>query len=238
MNPFLPGVDGATAMKPPPPNSEQELLERANALAGRPLEQIANLAGRPCPADLRHNKGWHGQLLETLLGASAGSLAEPDFQTIGVELKTLPIDHRGLPKESTYVCTVPLENQAGTWEQSWVHNKLRRVLWMPVEADTTIPLARRRIGTPLLWSPDTGEETALRQDWEELMDMVCLGELEKITAHHGNVLQIRPKAADAKSLTWGIGANGDRIPTTPRGFYLRSHFTAQILHKNYIAPPG
>ncbi len=224
-------------MKPTPPTTEQELLERANALAGRELEQVANQAGWSCPPDLRRNKGWLGQLLETMLGASAGSLAEPDFLAISVELKTLPIDHRGLPKESTYVCTVPLDERTGSWEDSWVRNKLRRVLWMPVEADPAIPLPRRRIGTPLLWSPDSEQEIALRQDWEELMDMVCLGELEKITAHHGNVLQIRPKAADAKALTWGIDSSGNRVPTTPRGFYLRSRFTAQILHQNYIAPP-
>jgi len=221
-------------VKPAPPTTEQELLERANTLAGQALEQVASQAGWSCPPDLRRNKGWFGQLLETVLGASAGSLAEPDFRTIGVELKTLPIDRRGLPKESTYVCTVPLDERTGNWEDSWVRNKLHRVLWMPVEADPAIPLPRRRIGAPLLWSPDPEQEAALRQDWEELMDMGCLGELEKITAHHGNILQIRPKAADAKALTWGIDSNGDRVPTTPRGFYLRSRFTAGILRRYYI----
>ncbi len=223
-------------MRPLSPDTEEELLERANAVAGLALGQVATQAGWSCPANLRRNKGWTGQLLETVLGASAGSLAEPDFQTIGVELKTLPIDTRGLPKESTYVCTVPLEGSAGSWEDSWVHNKLRRVLWVPIEADPTIPLPQRRVGTPLLWSPDPQQEAALKQDWEELMDMVCLGELEKITAHHGSILQIRPKAADAKSLTWGIDAAGSRVPTTPRGFYLRSRFTTEILQRHYLFP--
>ena len=224
-------------MRPSPPTTEQELLERAGALAGISLEQVATQIGWLCPADLRHNKGWSGQLLEEVLGADAGSLAEPDFRELGVELKSLPVDTRGLPRESTYVCTVPLEGGAGEWEDSWVYNKLRRVLWIPVEAGPAIPLPRRRIGTPLLWSPDPRQEARLRQDWEELMDMVCLGELEKITARHGSVLQIRPKAADARSLTWGIDARGNRVPTTPRGFYLRSRFTAEILQQNYIVAP-
>ncbi len=218
-----------------PPLSEAELLERANALAGLRLEQVAAQAGWPCPGNLRRNKGWGGQLLEAALGADAGSLAEPDFQQIGVELKTLPIDARGLPKESTYVCVVPLEGTRGEWEDSWVYRKLRRVLWIPLEADAAVPLPERRVGSPLLWSPDREQERTLRQDWEELMDMVCLGELERITARLGKALQIRPKAADAKSLTWGIDANGDRVPTTPRGFYLRSRFTAEILRRYYIS---
>ncbi len=223
-------------MKPSPPTTEQELLERATALAGMTMAQVATLAGWPCPADLHHNKGWSGQLLEYVLGASAGSLAEPDFQAIGVELKSLPVDSRGLPKESTYVCSVPLENSPGGWDDSWVNRKLRRVLWFPVEAASTIPLPQRRLGTPLLWSPDRQQEAALRQDWEELMDMVSLGELEKITARHGSILQIRPKGANAKALTWGIDSCGNRILTTPRGFYLRSRFTAEILRQHFVTP--
>ncbi len=223
-------------MRPAPPGTEQELLERAVALAGLTLQQVAGRIGWPCPPDLRRNKGWSGQLLEEVLGTDAGSLAEPDFRVLGVELKSLPVDARGRPRESTYVCTVPLESRAGSWEDSWVYNKLRRVLWIPIEADPAIPLPRRRVGAPLLWSPDPRQEALLRRDWEELMDMVCLGELERITARHGSVLQIRPKAADARALTWGVDASGDRVLTTPRGFYLRSSFTAEILRRHYITP--
>jgi DNA mismatch repair endonuclease MutH len=77
-----------------------------------------------------------------------------------------------------------------------------------VEGERTIPLAARRVGAPLLWSPDE-EERQLRMDWEELMDLIVLGEVERITARHGEVLQLRPKAANSKALTEAIGARGD-----------------------------
>jgi len=143
-----------------------------------------------------------------------------------VELKTLPVDARGQPKESTYVCVVPLEGTRGEWKSSWVYRKLNRVLWIPVEADTAVPLPERRIGSPLLWSPDEEQERILREDWEELMNMVCMGELEQITARHGIALQIRPKAANARSLTWGIDAAGNRVPTTPRESFLFDNMSA------------
>ena len=55
-------------------------------------------------------------------------MPEPDFQHIGVELKTLPVDQNFRPKESTYVCTVPLIRNAGAiWETSTVKLKLSRV---------------------------------------------------------------------------------------------------------------
>ncbi|NHW59580.1 DNA mismatch repair protein MutH, partial [Escherichia coli] len=89
-------------------------------------------------------------------------------------------------------------------------------LWVPVEGEREIPLAQRRVASPLLWSPNSTEEELLRHDWEELMDMIVLGKVESITARHGQVLQIRPKAANSKALTEAIGEDGQRIMTLPR----------------------
>lgn len=168
------------------------------------------------------------------MGASASTLAAPDFIELGVELKTLPLDRAGQPKESTYVCTVPLDNtHAISWEQSWLRNKLRHVFWVPIEAAPEIPLARRTVGNAILWQPTREQELILRLDWEELMDMVCLGQLEKITSHHGHWLQIRPKAANARALCPATDMEGNRIMTLPRGFYLRTSFTQLILNEHY-----
>lgn len=219
----------------PPPATLDELMTRAYAIAGLRLGQLAQQLAVAVPSDLRREKGWVGQLLERALGASASSLAEPDFQLIGVELKTIPLDAHGRPRESTYVCTVPLEAEAlgQQWESSWVRRKLATVLWVPVEGDNAIPLAERRIGNPLLWRPSAAEEAQLRADWEELMEMICLGQLESITAALGEVLQIRPKAASARVRGRAIGAEGRVVRTNPRGFYLRSRFTAAILQRCY-----
>lgn len=219
-------------MVTPAPLSEKELLESAARIAGKTLQQIAQQQGLQTPADQRRHKGWVGQLLESSLGATAGSLPEPDFQHIGVELKTLPLNRNGTPKESTYVCAINLMQIEPNWETSLVRHKLSRVLWLPVEADPDIPLPARRIGTAILWSPDEKQIALLQRDWNELMQMISLGELEQITAHHGQVLQIRPKAMNAKALGKGINNEGETIHTLPRGFYLRTHFTGQILSQN------
>lgn len=212
-------------------------MQRAHGIAGQSLGQLARTLNVTLPQQLLNAKGWPGQLVEMALGATASSLPEPDFQHIGVELKTLPINAQGRPKESTHVCTVPLTHNDGlTWQTSWVRQKLARVLWVPIEADPAVPLGERCIGTPLLWSPSAGQEAILQQDWEELMDMVCLGQLEQITAHYGIYLQIRPKAADARALCPATGEDGDAILTLPRGFYLRAKFTAEILASHYILP--
>jgi len=217
-----------------PPKSEEELLTRARQLAGLTLSDLAEKFNQDIPKDTRHAKGWIGQLIETTLGATASSLAEPDFQLIGIELKTLPLTNSGKPKESTYVCTVPLNNLTEQhWETSWIKRKLQRVLWLPLEADKNIPLAARHIGNAILWSPTEAESSQLQQDWEELMELVCLGKLEQITSHMGRYLQIRPKGANAKSLTTTLDEEGNSIQTLPRGFYLRPEFTQLIINSNY-----
>lgn len=217
------------------PDNELALYQQAQALAGYRLGELAALAGMPVPRDLRRDKGWVGVLLELWLGASAGSKPEQDFAAIGVELKTIPIDSTGKPLETTFVCVAPLTGNTGiTWETSHVRNKLKRVLWVPVEGERSIPLAQRRVGAPLLWSPSPTEDEQLRRDWEELMDLIVLGQVERITARHGEVMQLRPKAANSKALTDAIGASGEPILTLPRGFYLKKNFTTALLARHFF----
>ncbi|MCH1928688.1 DNA mismatch repair endonuclease MutH [Shewanella sp. A25] len=215
-----------------PPQDLAELLRRADMMAGITLSQIAASLGVPVPHDLKRDKGWVGQLIEMELGATAGSKPEQDFLHLGVELKTIPIDSQGKPLETTYVCVAPLTNIEGlTWENSLVCHKLQRVLWVPVEGERHIPIGERRIGTPILWEPDQQEQALLQQDWEEIMEQIALGKVEKLTARQGEVLQLRPKAANSKALTQSIAENGGLKMTNPRGFYLKTAFTAMILRK-------
>ncbi|CAI0958481.1 DNA mismatch repair endonuclease MutH [Serratia fonticola] len=221
-------------LSPLPPENEQQLLARAQALAGFNLGELAARAQVSIPKDLKRDKGWVGMLLELYLGAMAGSKPEQDFPELGIELKTIPVDATGNPLETTFVCVAPLTGNSGvTWESSHVRHKLARVLWIPVEGERQIPLAQRRVGSPLLWQPNQEETEMLRRDWEELMDLIVLGQVERITARHGEVLQLRPKAANSKALTEATGEQGQPILTLPRGFYLKKNFTRALLARHF-----
>lgn len=217
------------------PKDLTELLTRANNLAGVSLGDLAGEHNLVVPDNLRRDKGWIGQLIEAELGALAGSKPEQDFIHLGVELKTIPVDHNGKPLETTYVTVAPLTNIQGlTWEQSLVFHKLQRVLWVPVEGTRDIPIAHRQVGTPILWQPSIEESRLLQQDWEEIMEMIALGKVDSITARHGEVLQLRPKAANSHSLTESIGLDGTIQLSNPRGFYLKIAFTHQILKQHFL----
>ncbi|MFO0725956.1 MAG: DNA mismatch repair endonuclease MutH [Myxococcota bacterium] len=219
------------------PTSEAELMERAARLAGRTLGELAAFANMPVPQDLKRNKGWVGQLIEAALGSRAGSKKGPDFHALGVELKTIPVDKKGHPTEATFVTVLtPRELSAGRWEGSAVLHKLRRILWLPVESDPRIPLGRRRVGTAYLWTPSPAEEARIQADWERFASWVAEGQLDAITAHMGEVLQVRPKAQNRRALRMTPDAFGAESAMLPRGFYLRASFTREILARHFRLP--
>ncbi|WP_462053017.1 MutH/Sau3AI family endonuclease, partial [Vibrio cholerae] len=107
----------------PAPTTQQELLTRAQQIAGLSFAELADEAGMTVPPDLRKDKGWVGQLLEWHLGATAGSKPQQDFEHLGIELKSIPVSYTGKPLETTFVCVAPLTGVHGlTWEQSHVRN--------------------------------------------------------------------------------------------------------------------
>jgi DNA mismatch repair protein MutH len=149
---------------------------------------------------------------------------------LGVELKTLPIGVNGMPTESTYITSIPLLTiHKQSWLLSECYNKLKRVLWIPIEGDTHIPFAQRRIGRGILWSPDASQESILSADWEYLTTQISIGNIETLDATAGDFLQIRPKGANGKSLCYCYDTEGNKVKTLPRGFYLRSRFTGSLL---------
>jgi DNA mismatch repair protein MutH len=224
-------------VKVEPPLAEAELVERASALAGLSLAELARRFELPVPPDLRRAKGFVGGLLERALGASAGSRALPDFPELGIELKTLPVDRGGAPVESTFVCTIPLtEIGEVEWLDSRVRRKLSQVLWVPVEGERGIAVSERRIGQALLYRLTPEDEQVLRADWEELAGLIGRGHVEELTGHRGRFLQIRPKAAHSRARRLGIDAEGAPFAALPRGFYLRPSFTGALLQRHFALP--
>ena len=125
------------------PQTLEQLLQRAQAIAGLTLGELADELHVAVPPDLKRNKGWVGMLLETALGATAGSKAEQDFAHLGVELKTLPINEQGFPLETTFVSLAPLAQNCGVqWEHSshsFTRTSRRRANFMATERRARTP---------------------------------------------------------------------------------------------------
>ncbi len=217
-------------IKRPPPTDEATLLARCRDIEGLSFSGLAARLNLPVPTDPLRRKGWAGGLIEQALGTTAGTAAKPDFHHLGVELKTLPVGVRGTPLESTFVTSINLLTiHEETWETSQCYSKLRRVLWLPVEGDKSISFPHRRIGRGFLWSADAEDRSILAKDWHDLSFMLGGGKLADVDARMGTYLQVRPKAANARSLCYGFDEDGQKILTLPRGFYLRPSFTEKMM---------
>ncbi|MFA6302116.1 MAG: DNA mismatch repair endonuclease MutH [Legionella sp.] len=218
-------------LRRPPPKTEAELLERCQDIEGLSFSQLALLLGITIPETANQRKGWLGQAIEWALGADAQNKSLPDFQELKIELKSVPLAASGKPTESTFITSIPLLTiHKQTWHSSQCFAKLRRVLWVPVEGDSLIPYTQRRIGRAVLWSPNETQEQVLAADWNYLSSQISTGQLETLDARSGDYLQVRPKAADGKSLCYAFDSEGNKVQTLPRGFYLRSVFTAHLIY--------
>jgi DNA mismatch repair protein MutH len=212
------------------PSTAGDLLTRATALHGMTVAELAERLAVARPGRGAKHKGKVGTLVETALGASAGSSARPDFPHLGIELKTVPVDAAGHPYESTFVCSVSLQDaDRAEWESSVARAKLHRVLWVPIIGRADIDAELRTFGRPILWSPSAEQESQLRFDFEDIMGRIGAGGIEALSAHIGEYLQLRPKAASGRERTFCTGRDGEWVATVPRGFYLRARFTASLL---------
>ncbi|KTC90352.1 DNA mismatch repair endonuclease MutH [Fluoribacter dumoffii] len=220
----------SSLLKLRPPKTEAEIIERCTDIAGLSFAQLGFGLDLPIPDNPNQRKGWVGQAIELALGTDAQNNSLPDFKELGVELKTLPLNKSGKPTESTFITSIPLLTiHKQEWKTSQCYLKLRRILWIPIEGDADIPYHQRRVGQGFLWSPDKAQENILEADWSYLSLKIGTGQLESLDAKEGEYLQVRPKAANGKSLCYGYDIHGNKIKTLPRGFYLRSRFTTQIL---------
>lgn len=220
-----------------PPRDVETLVDRARGLVGTPVGALATMFGVDAIAPALRTKGTAGQLLERALGATGGASRVVDFESLGVELKTIPIDPRGTPTESTHVCTLSLADaESQSWSASWVRSKLARVLFVPLVGAAGDAWSARIIGAPRLWSPTATQESVLAADFDEIVGLIGAGGIERVTAHLGRWLQVRPKARDGSARTLAWDRDGEPIATVPRGFYLRARFTGAILRDAAAMP--
>lgn len=211
------------------PKNLIELKERLDYLLGKNLAQLCDILQIKCPTDPIKAKGFSGIVFEKLLGADGNNNASFDFENLCLELKTIPVDEQYIPKESTFVTYAPVvANQIFEFKKSIVFKKLSFVLFILLDISDP-KFSKRKFVNYYFFKPDKNTLELIEQDYNELCQMIKEGNINKITARFGQILQLRPKGANGSILTTCIDEDGNISYTRPRGFYLRREFTKKIL---------
>jgi DNA mismatch repair protein MutH len=210
------------------------LWSHARSLVGARLCDIADGLGLPVPVGNTRTKGWSGQIIERELGGTEETTHGPDFNSLGIELKTVPVDRFFRPVESTAVCVIdPIAISAESWLTSHARKKLTRVLWVALKVPGRGPgfsVGDREVASAVLWTPSTEEEAALARDFEMFVhEYFRKGRAAEITGHLGQVLQVRPKAANNRDSRRAFNKEGESVRVGKSGFYLRPAFVGAIL---------
>ena len=210
----------------------ETLLRHARALLGATLAEIADGLGMPVPVGALRTKGWSGQVIERELGAGDGGAHGPDFASLGIELKTVPVHGDLIPLESTAVCHIdPVAIAGESWTTSYARRKLSQVLFIALEVPAGArSVDERRVVAVNLWIPSPHEESSLRADFELFArDYFRRGRSAEITGHLGRVMQVRPKARNSSDHRAAYGPDGKPVRIGKCGFYLRPAFVCGIL---------
>lgn len=215
----------------PPPQKWSILLDRCDKLVGKTIATIADKLQLTVPDNLKNNRGWIGNLLELALGAEAGSKPIQDFVNLGIELKSVAINHKGEVNNDIFVSSLPINSfMLQTWHTSHLLYKLKRILFVPIEQIKEIPLANRRIGRARLWTPTAYELSQLQQDWQDILDIITEGDFNAIKNNVGKILCVKVKALNAKQSNSFIDTEGFTSKIPPLSFYLRKDFVNSIFY--------
>jgi DNA mismatch repair protein MutH len=201
------------------PKSIEILLHRVAQIEGLTIEELANNLGVRIPFDLKYAKGFIGQLIEIALGASGNSNPIHDFPHLGIELKTIPVNYDGKPTNNTHICTLYPNSHYQTFENSNFYNKLKKILWVPIEGDKKIHFTQRHIGRGFLWELKEADLEIIKNDWFEIMELLTTNPVESVSAKIGTYAHIAPSGTNKGQKQYG--------------FYLRRSFTHKILFENF-----
>lgn len=217
------------------PKTECELINRAFKLSGMRLIDFFNLStpfvDKFISNNVKKTNGFLGQLMEVYLGASAKNLPIPDFPNLNIELKILPLNKYMFPKHPIKICYTSFYPSVNNivWDSSLVKLKLNKVLWIPFESDNSIHISKRRICHPFLFNLKKYEKI-IKQDYENIKELLILGKKEYISSDLGEYLNIKPISSN-KKLTNTIDHNGELVKTNFIGFYLNIKFLKRIMYE-------
>lgn len=218
-----------------PPKDKATLIDRLDLIVGRSIGQLATLAQVPIPNSNISGKGFCGQIIELFLGANAHNLSEPDFIDLQIELKTIPVNTDLKPQETTFICSADINpTRYIPFENSPLYHKIKHILFVLLLAPKGMDLKERRILGYFFYQPPQAELEKIATDYNEFCELIFSSQARNINGSLGNIIQMRPKAANSNTFTKIRDGQGNTTYASPKGYYFRSSYTTKLI-QNFLA---
>lgn len=209
------------------PQDEEDLINFARSLEGTTL-------GQWCPNTHNINtkgKGAFGNILESeVFHINNNSDSIPDFETLGIELKSTPLKKlKNGKKVSKERMVLSIINYMKLLEDGWEASFLRKngrlliVFYLPEERES---IYEYKILKVVLWEYPEEDLWIIRQDWEKIVSMVRQGRAHELSERNTLYLAASRKGA-------GHGGDGRKQPNSDeeapqRAFSLKQSYVNQI----------
>jgi DNA mismatch repair protein MutH len=202
-------------------NSYNEVRQALEPVIGVPFKELAAALGFDLPADSRRRKAAGGHIVETLLEIAKNSIPRPDLESLGTEVKTIPLNTLSRPREMTKIGAFNLATTSHEEEfrYSSLYKKVRSILFVPVmKADNDSP-DYWYLRPPFLWLPSEEQLDRLEEDYVEIQAAAVMADWSRLRGLPGKYLTLNT----SDSTTAGKSEEQKR-----RAWFLKKEMTREI----------
>jgi len=219
-----------------PVPARSSALDPAAAFEGHVLSVLAPYVGmtfdRLAKAVGRTGKGGKGAVA-TVVRSMVGEKAKGrsgDFARYGIEVKIVPVNHRGkLVERMSFPAFVHEELVFETWPDSDLLGRLNRLLIIPVHREKKVSLSQTTLGRPFFWSPTEGELEGISREWEVVRRLIAdkrPNDLPK--GSETEFVHARTHGRDSSDIEQAPGG----FDVTKKSFWLNDRYLERILEEH------
>jgi DNA mismatch repair protein MutH len=218
-----------TQVRDPEQEFERAMLAKLRAVEGKTIVDVATRVGMTVGRD----KSAAARVVRHVLGQKSKG-RHGDFERFGVELKTVPIDHRGRPVESTsFPSFVHEEIQFETWPDSDLLGRLNRILFVPIRRSKGQPQGQGVLQRAFFWSPPERDLVEISLEWERYRALISAGRARDLPKASETVfIHVRPKARNAQDREMAPGG----FEVIRKSFWLNSGYVERIIREHGARP--
>lgn len=213
-----------------------KILETLNSLEGTLLKNLM-----PDSDSLNtKSKSYSRTLIDNYLKTKLGNDHSEYLKNLNLTLKTTPINKGGLTSiEPLRLCSFNLKSLVNeSWETSNLIKSLTGILILPLIVEAkNLGQPYRRLGSPIIWRPNSDESDLIKSDWELYKSFALRGaipgkrgvktnQLTYPTEKNTNFIHMKPHSVKGK---FELDAFGNEV--RKMAFYLNTSKLRSILLK-------